>query len=335
MKSYFSVGIHLYVMLLLASSGIAQTDELRQATGLPIPIGAPAIYGRVHLKGLAPNAPKPSVYVLLVGGTQVNRVRTNDTGYYYFLTQFFNGATLVFEVDGMEVGRVVLSAGIGSATRQDMTIDLPAFQRIAASRPGVISAKDAYRRSEESNLTFDKAMAAAKAKKTDDAVFFFRKLVDKDPKDFVAWAELGTVYFGDSKYSEAEAAYSSSLEQKPDFIVALMNFGKLHLAQNQPEKAIAIFTRAANAERSSADAFHYLGESYLQLKQGTKAVVALNESIRLAPMEKAELHLRLATLYNAAGVKDRAVNEYKLFLGKVPDHPAKEKLKKYIKENSK
>ncbi len=59
----------------------------------------------------------------------------------------------------------------------------------------------------------------------------------------------------------------------------------------------------------------------------------LNKAIELAPKEKAEIHLRLAMLYNAAGLKDRAATEYKMFLEKVPDHPEKTKFEKYIAEN--
>ena len=118
-------------------------------------------------------------------------------------------------------------------------------------------------------------------------------------------------------------------------MVALMNLGKLQLSAKEFDKAVVTFTNAANADRNSAEAFHYLGESYLQVKQGSKAVVAMNEAIRLAPIEKADLHVRLATLYNAAGLKGQAANEYKLFLAKKPDHPEKEKLEKYIQDNGK
>ena len=64
-------------------------------------------------------------------------------------------------------------------------------------------------------------------------------------------------------------------------------------------------------------------------------MIALNEAIRLAPDEKAQIHLRLAALYNAAGVKERAANEYRLFLAKRPGHPERKNLEKYIQENSK
>jgi tetratricopeptide (TPR) repeat protein len=72
----------------------------------------------------------------------------------------------------------------------------------------------------------------------------------------------------------------------------------------------------------------------LQAKKGSKAVIFFNKAIELAPTEKAELHLRLASLYDAANLKDRAVAEYKLFLGKVPNHPEKARIEKYIKDNS-
>ena len=48
----------------------------------------------------------------------------------------------------------------------------------------------------------------------------------------------------------------------------------------------------------------------------------------------AEVHLRLALLYNRAGMKDKAAAEYKKFLKKKPDYPHRQKLEKYIAENT-
>ena len=177
-------------------------------------------------------------------------------------------------------------------------------------------------------------MSAAKDKKPDAAINLFKQIVANDPKDFAAWTELGTLYFRNEKSSEAEAAYTKALELKPDFMVALLNSGRFYLTQSQPDKAITVLTKAVETDATSANAKHLLGEAYLQIKKGSKAVVYLYEALRLAPLEKAEIHLRLANLYNAAGLKEKAVEEYKQFLEKVPKHPDKEKFEKYIKENS-
>ena len=96
-----------------------------------------------------------------------------------------------------------------------------------------------------------------------------------------------------------------------------------------------MLSRAVKLRATSADANYLLGESYLQVKKGSLAVGYLNEALRLDPIGMAEVHLRLGLLYNAAGMKDKAANEYEQFLKKKPDYPDRKKLEKYIADNKK
>jgi Tfp pilus assembly protein PilF len=73
----------------------------------------------------------------------------------------------------------------------------------------------------------------------------------------------------------------------------------------------------------------------LQIKNGSNAVVYLYEAIKLDPIGKADAHLRLAALYNGAGLKDKAAAEYEQFLQKKPDYPDRRKLELYISQNKK
>jgi len=75
-----------------------------------------------------------------------------------------------------------------------------------------------------------------------------------------------------------------------------------------------------------------MGECYLQVKKGSKAIPYLNEAAKLG---RPEAHLRLGWLYNAAGMKDKAAIEYEEYLKKNPDYPDKNKLKDYIQTNKK
>lgn len=332
MKQLYTFFCVALLSLSLAINAFSQGD-VRSATGMPIPIGTPVIWGQVELKGLKPGEQRPTIYVtLLFNGAQIGRSLANDRGFYYFTQRARDGATLLVTVGGIDVGSQNITAAGGE--RYDMAVNWdPSFND---SKPGVVSAKDAYpSRKPENAALMEKASAAAKAKNTDEAIKLYNQIVANDSKDFVAWTEVGTLYFGKSDYSKAESAYNKALEQKPDFMLALLNLGKLQIAQKKFAEAVPVLEKATTTDNNSPDAFHYLGEAYLQNKQGSKAVVALNEAIRLAPVEKAEIHIRLATLYNAAGLKDRAANEYKLFLEKKPDHPEKAKLEAYIKENGK
>jgi tetratricopeptide (TPR) repeat protein len=120
---------------------------------------------------------------------------------------------------------------------------------------------------------------------------------------------------------------------RPKFFLALINLGRLRLMQSNFEGAISVLSEAVVTKPTSAEANYYLGEAYLQIKKGSKAVTYLYEALKLDPIGKAEAHLRLAVLYNGAGMKDKAAAEYEQFLKKKPDYPDHKKLEQYIGAN--
>ena len=285
----------LIALCLLLSAGLlsfsvqAQVEDIRAATGLPIQIGQPVIYGRVTLRNLPSGTAKPIItVVLMANGAQLERSQASDSGYYYFLQRAANGMQLVFEIGGGEIGRQIIQPDVGGAVRRDIEVDWREYTSTRRSVPGTVSVKDAYPgRSPEASATMDKAMAASKAGMKDEAIPMMRSVVAKDQNDFPAWTELGTLYFLSGKIQEAETAYRKALEIKPDFMLAILNLGKLQMSEKKYDDAVVTLTKGIQADPTSADAFHYLGESYLQIKQGNRAVIALNEAIRLAPQEKA------------------------------------------------
>jgi tetratricopeptide (TPR) repeat protein len=341
MKTAITLLSFCFLLGLSAGTIKAQDDETRQSSGLPRMIGENAsdrnkapLSGRLTVQGLDASQPKPTFYIVVYfSGAVIDRRQVDDKGNYYVPLVPRESTILAVEMDGVEVARQQLPASTMGSIRQDLIISL-AHAQSAKGKTGTISAKYFYQRTADNEKIYEKASAAAKEKKTDNAVKLYKDLIKSDPKDFIAWTELGTLHFRNEKYSEAEEAYTKALEQKPDFIVALVNLGKLFLAQKQTDKAVLVLVKAVETDAASPDAQHYLGEAYLQNKKGSLAVVHLNEAIKLAPLEKAEIHLRLAALYNAAKLKDKAVAEYKLFLEKVPQHAEKENIEKYIKENS-
>jgi tetratricopeptide (TPR) repeat protein len=147
--------------------------------------------------------------------------------------------------------------------------------------------------------------------------------------------ELGTAYFALKNYPEAEKAYTQAIAKHPNYVVAMISLGRLRIASKNIDGAIEILSQAVKAQPDSAQANYFLGEAYLQNKKGSLAVGYLNEAIKLDPVGMADAHLRLATLYNAVGMKDKAANEYEQFLKKVPDYPDKKKLEEYVTANKK
>ncbi|HWQ35339.1 MAG TPA: tetratricopeptide repeat protein [Blastocatellia bacterium] len=238
----------------------------------------------------------------------------------------------------MEVLRIPVR--LDQQSRDDVRRDIELEWRshpapVGAGTDRLVSAADIYERTPSGKKLFEKAMEAMTKKDFRQAVSLLNQIVGTDSGDYQAWTELGTVYFRQEKNSEAEKAFRNALAAKPDYRLALLNLGKLYFSRKNYEAAIDLLTKAAEATPRSAETNLLLGESYLQIKKGSKAVGYLNEAIRLDPAGMAEAHLRLATLYRAAGLKDKAVAEYEQFLAKRPDHPDKEKIRQFIAENKK
>ena len=241
---------------------------------------------------------------------------------------------LVIQIDNNEVARIrtIVGGSIETEYRQDLDLELQSNRAAVRAKPGTISAADLYERAADNQTLFTKARSAMLKQKYGDAAALFKQLLAADPKDFGAWAELGTTFFLQDKFADAENAYRRALEEKPKFALGLLNLGRVLIAQKKFEEAIRPLTQLIEVRNDSADGNFLIGEAYLQTKKGSRAVPYLKEAARLG---QADAHLRLATLYNAAGLKSEAASEYEEFLKKKPDYPNRKELDRYIAEQKK
>lgn len=241
---------------------------------------------------------------------------------------------LAIEVDNNETARLRVSVrGLSNSPygfQQDLEFTLK--PRGESSKPGVLSTADVYNRTSANKALFLKAQGAADKKKYDQAQEFLKQILENDKLDFQAWTLLGTLYVVQDKPAEAEKAYLNAIELGPTYFLALIDLGKLRSSQKKFAEAIEPLTRAVESQPNSAEANLFLGDAYLQIKKGSKAIPYLTAA---ATLGRPEAHLRLAWLYNAAGLKEKAATEYEEFLKKKPDDPERQKLEEYINANRK
>ena len=304
--------------------------------------GQNILYGDAHVDN-SEGAGKPMSFTIvlsMVGGTVIGR-QTVDNGQRYRFNDLLDGDYDVsVEVENRTITRdrvrLYAQSGIGKTdVRHDIDLEIRATGVTTKPKSATISADDVYNRSDANQKLFDAAQRSTNEKKYDQSIAALKQIVDNDAKDFQAWTELGTVYLLKESYDDAEKSYRAAIDARPEFFLANMNLGRLYSAQKKFEAAVDVLSRAVKIKPDSADANHLLGEAYLQLKKGSLAVGYLNEAIRLDPQGKAELHLRLALLYNGAGMKDKAAAEYEAFLKQRPDYKDRKKLEQYISDNKK
>lgn len=325
----------VFAILVFSALSYAQAPDRKSQLGIG---GGPYIlFGDVTVDEGNEKRATPLVYEVLLnnlGGRPADRQYVSSGGRYQFINLAAGQYELVVLLDHQEIGRMRVEVLSGGAERVRQNIEL-AWKGSTSSKPTSISAADFYKRSDANEKLFVTAREATDQKRYDDAITTMRQLLTADPHDFQAWTELGTLYLFKQNLDESENAYVKSVTERPQFFLGQMNLGRVRVVRKNFEGAIEPLSKAVEIQPSSADANYYLGESYLQIKKGSKAVGYLNEAIKLDPVGRADAHLRLATLYNAAGLKDRAAIEYEAFLKKKPDYPDRKKLEDYITANKK
>ena len=295
------------------------------------------LFGDVKIDDSKAATPGPSsvTIVLYDQSTKiVGRQTVSNRGRYRFANLRGGEYDLAIETNENEIVRLrlQLTGTTASDVRQDFEFEWKDRPGSRSNTAGVVSAADFYNRSAANKSLFEKAHTAVEKKDYANGIKLLNQLVETDASDFQAWNLLGTLYLVEEKREDAEKAYAKAIEIKPTYAPPLINLGKLLLMQKRFDEAVDKLTSAVELQPQSADANLFLSEAYLRLKKGSKAIPYLNEAGKLG---KVEAHLDLGWLYNAAGLKDKAVVEYEEVLRKKPDYRDRKKLEQYISENKK
>lgn len=295
--------------------------------------GGHTLWGDIRVDESQLTSTKVATFTVLLyseAGALQMRQTVPTNGRYRFLDLRNGRYQVVVEFEGVEIARVTVSVNSPFKTDFREDIDLQWRRGPAVNKTSVISAADYFGRSSTNKELFKKAVESSEKKNYQKAIDYLKQIVATDAGDFPAWQELGTIYFIQKNYVDAESSYLKASQVKPDYQPALINLGRLRITTRNLTGAIEVLERAVKNQPMSSQANYFLGEAYLQARLGSKAVPLLNEAIRLDPIGMAEAHLRLAALYNARGMKDKAADEYSAFLKQRPDYPERKKLEAFI-----
>ncbi|HKB68911.1 MAG TPA: tetratricopeptide repeat protein [Pyrinomonadaceae bacterium] len=302
--------------------------------------GGHMLYGDFKVDESKATGAKPLSFEIILyengGGRLVSRQTVVNNSHYRFMEVMNGDYVIVVEVESNEVARIHLL--LNEPFRTDIRKDIELEWRenlIGKGSKKAVATADIYKRTATNEKRFVKAEKALDEKDYAQAVALLREILKEDVKDYQSWSELGTAYLMQNDFGESEAAYLRATEANPTFFLAFLNLGKLRMAAKKFETAVEPLSQAVKIKPESPEANYLLGEAYLQIKKGSKAVTYLYEALKLDPIGRAEAHLRLAALYNGAGMKDKAAAEYEEFLKKKPDYPDRKKLEQYITQNKK
>ena len=129
----------------------------------------------------------------------------------------------------------------------------------------------------------------------DDAVYFYNKALEKDPKLPEALINLGAVYLEQNKYDKAEPILKNALKIKPNDPKILSNLGNLYQNQKRFDEAEEIYLEAIEIDPDISTTLCNLGSLYLKLNKLEDAIITLQKAININP-KLIEAHLALGAV---------------------------------------
>lgn len=321
-------------------------DDLARDDGLPSRIGAPrcpnlgtgrdaSLQGSLTVRGSAADAQLNLEVAVSGSGMPAARKRMKNGGSFNFNCIPKDNVMLSVYVNGIEIETLSLGnlQSQPFMNRQDVTVAYSESPSKTAA-PAVVAADTLYKRSQANQRLFDDAVSEASRSNPDQAAKLLRQVVENDSADFVAWVQLGNFDFNSQHFDTAADEFQHAIALDTSYLPALLGAGRSYLALKKLDESIEVLKKAFDQKPDSAAVNQYLGEAYLQNKKGSLAIVHMKKAIEIEPVKEAPLHLRLATLYKAAGAPDLAVQECKAYLAALPNAPNKAQVEKFIDENT-
>ncbi len=340
------------ILVLLTASVLCQSvaaqEDIANESGLPRRIGSPTcsnigkgpaatLQGSLNVDGLSASPKPPSIEMAVyAGGRLVHKQRIKNGGAFNVTCIPLESVSIAVKINSVVVNN--FSLGNLSAppmmNRYDVQVTWSDRSDPGQQLNGVVSVAGAYLRTEENQKLFKKAADAGSKGNADEAIVHLKQIAKNDPNDFVAWTQLGNFYFNKGQFDDASTAFGSALAANGGFEAASVGAGRTYLSLKKVDLALEVLAKALELNPNSPDINHYLGEAYMQSRKGSLAIVHMRKAIELEPVSKAGLYLRIGALYNAAGAKELAAREYKLFLEAVPNHADKKAMEDYIKTHA-
>ena len=120
-------------------------------------------------------------------------------------------------------------------------------------------------------------------RQTDEAIDAFQRQIAVNAYDQYAYNNLGRAYASKREYDKAEAAFLKQLEVNPLDKYTPANLGALYTERENYELAAEQFEKAIALNPDDSWAQFQAGKSYLRLKQVDKAMASFDRAVERAP----------------------------------------------------
>jgi tetratricopeptide (TPR) repeat protein len=167
---------------------------------------------------------------------------------------------------------------------------------------------------------FREGYALAESGKFRDAIPFYNKAIDADPKHANAYSARGWAYYKIGDYPSALKDNTRALDVKPNFPGALANRATALWKMKQYDKALADINRAIELKPDYARAYEVRSLIYLFMNNNVNAIENGNKAIELNP-NNAYAYLYRGSAYRNIGRYEEAFKDLNKSIEINPTNP--------------
>jgi len=151
-----------------------------------------------------------------------------------------------------------------------------------------------------------------------DSETLFRAVLKKNDNCWLAYNNLGLLFYNKGNGTEALAYFKKSLEINPNFPKTHFNVGTLMIQMGNVNGAIEHFRKAAEIDPAYFEAFHNLAGAFATIGLTDSAIACYRKALEINP-KFAESSFGLANIYSQNGKYDEAIAYYRKTVESKPD----------------
>lgn len=208
-----------------------------------------------------------------------------------------------------------------SVTRTPLRLMIIALLVVACSFSTAFAqdAEGALDNANQAKESFNQAIEATKNGDTTTAISMYKGAIQLDETLADAHLNLGSIYFAQEKYREAEETFKKYTELNPGDPIGFSNLAKVYMVQNKNAEAQATYDAALAADPEYSEAYKELGKIYFDMKNYDKSVESLQKYTDKVTNDYYAFYLLGVALDKKKQYND-AIAAYKQALGIKPNH---------------
>jgi tetratricopeptide (TPR) repeat protein len=154
------------------------------------------------------------------------------------------------------------------------------------------------------------AVALAKEKRFDEALWGFKTILQSEPTSKAAHLGAGNMLFKQERYDEALIHFQEVMRLDPLMPKAPLAAGKIYLKQGNLEKALEVFQDAINLAPTFPQAYIGIAQVLIKQEKYDEAIEQLHKAVRLDP-QLITVRLLVAQIYQKQRNLAKAISELK------------------------